>query len=818
MHYGGTFSALVVLGALACVVQSAEAAEPERGLTAVRTVAAPRIDGVLDDAIWSEGEAADSFTQSEPREGRRAAQPTRVKVAYDSSNIYVAAWLQDSDPEDIVALVTRRDRDTESDSFGVIFDGYHDHRTARFFMVNAAGVQRDGAIARDSVMDFAWDGVWSAAVHVDDRGWTAELRIPLRELRFSADAEKSSWGFNATRYVPRAKERSWWAPVSRTSGQLVSSAGHLTGVEQGKREPAAVLIPYVAAALELSTTPSGETASVLEPRYGIDLQRGLGGSFTLDAAVNPDFGQVEVDRAVVNLTAFETFYPEKRPFFLERSDLFHNEGSLGEEVEEGTRIFYSRRIGQLYRQDVVAPEGARVVANPSNAPILGAAKVTGRTEGGLSVGLLEVLTDETVMRMALDSGEVREAVTSPRTNFAVGRLRYEPGKRSHIGVIATAATRVGDAPDAYVVATDGRYRSKNGKFRLSGITAGSVIAVDGETRVGGAAHLSAAKEGGDHFVAEIGYDVAGADFDVNDLGYVQTTNEHAGYAGVELRSLEGTGAVRELRAKLSLWTGYLITPHVREYLGGVVAADVALRNFWSASVGMDVETEGFDAYEARAPGRLYLRPTSVAPFVSLASDERQPVSGRIDAEGAQDGLGATRVALGTTLNVRIGNRVEMALGARYGRRTAEHGWAANVDGVDAEGFSVFGRRDVEEVEVWTQGTVAPRKNLSLQFFIQLLHGGVRYSELLRLNPDGSLSALAGPTVGEDDLDHGGQYVNANLVLRWEFRPGSTLYAVWLQTRANSFTTPPATVRQELRGTLRGGHFNAFTVKVSYRWP
>ncbi|MBI4545328.1 MAG: carbohydrate binding family 9 domain-containing protein, partial [Gemmatimonadetes bacterium] len=422
------------------------AARREIEAVRVRTTP-PVIDGRLDDEAWTAASAATGFTQLEPRPGEPATQLSEARIAYDEDAIYVAARLPDTHPDSIVAQLSRRDDEVHSDWFYVAFDSYHDRRTAFVFAVNPRGVKLDAFLYNDTQDDESWDAVWDVATRIDSAGWTAEFRIPLSQLRFSAVGESAApeyrWGVNFARRIARRNEFSFWAPVPPDASGLVSLFGELTGL-RGLRPPRRLeLLPYSVARL---TREPGEAANLfyrenaLFGSLGADLKYGITSDLTLTASLNPDFGQVEADPSQVNLTAYESFFPEKRPFFIEGADIFQFGIGLGDGDSGSEQLFYSRRVGRPPQHTPSAAGG--FVDVPAATTIQGAAKLSGKTRAGWSVGVLSALTAAEEARLADSLGAARRQAAEPLSHYGVARLikDFRQGQ-SALGAILTAANR-----------------------------------------------------------------------------------------------------------------------------------------------------------------------------------------------------------------------------------------------------------------------------------------------------------------------------------------------------------------------------------------
>ncbi len=588
----------------------ADGAAAGRHASAARVAGrAPEIDGRLDDAAWAAAPVLSGFTQKEPREGEPATERTEVRFLYDDHALYVGARMWSSDPARIQAPVSRRDVWDQAETFAVSLDTYHDRRTAYTFAVTAAGTRADLYHARDTPDgDAEYDAVWVARAARDPAGWTAEMRIPLSQLRFNPGAAQT-WGLDVRRWIPQKEEDDYWVMIPRNASGWASRFGELGGVGGVHPERRIELAPYVAtgALFSQGVDPADPFHAPREStvRAGADLKVGLGPNLTLDATVNPDFGQVEADPAEVNLSAFESFFPEKRPFFTEGSDLLSGGGA---------GYFYSRRIG-------AAPHGAAsadFVDVPSNSTILGAAKLTGRLPTGLSVGVLGALTaHERARTFDAATGRFGRVDVEPATGYGVVRLQQEVGKGgSTVGMILTGVHRGLDAASplaarlgrgAVAGAADWDLRLGRGTYEVTGAVGFSRVAGDslailrlqrssarylqrpdaGYVRYdpsltalsGYTASLAAQKISGKHWLWTAAGDLRTPGFELNDAGSQSTADYRLLYG--ELRYRETTP-----RGPLRRWAAY-VTPSLQWNGGGVVNDgelwldwEATLKNFW----------------------------------------------------------------------------------------------------------------------------------------------------------------------------------------------------------------------------------------------
>ncbi len=566
--YACTLSLLWIGVNLSNVQAQASDPAPLRTWQAVRlTQASPIVDGRLDDAVWRTAQVTTGFTQRRPKPGAPATQRSEARLLYDDDALYVYARLYDTAPDSIEASLFRRDdRGGFSDWFYIQFDSYHDRRTAFSFAVNPRGVQKDFIVSDDVNEDTSWDAVWLAAAQVQEDGWTAEMRIPLSQLRFPSSDEPQTWGVNMQRRIGRNGETSYWSPTPPDASGLVSQFGDLNGIMGLVPSRRLELQPYTAAKVARlqgdPTNPFFKTNN-LSGNTGLDLKYGLTSNLTLSATFSPDFGQVEVDPAVVNLSAFESFFSEKRPFFLEGSDIFEFGNTRNFNSFGRLNVFYSRRIGRNPQRSLSGDE-IDFVESPELTTIAAAAKVSGKTAGGWSVGLLNAVTPLETATFQRPDGSRGRARVEPATNYLVTRLRKDyRGGQTVIGGMLTGVNRKLDDPalqgllcsSAYTAGVDFEHAFANRTYTLSGFLVGSRIA--GEAEVIDAAQRSSAryfqrpdvdyvdydptrtslsgysgqvslmKTRAQHWRYSLTYQETNPGFEVNDLGFLRRADERA---------------------------------------------------------------------------------------------------------------------------------------------------------------------------------------------------------------------------------------------------------------------------------------------------
>ena len=447
-----------------------------------------QLDGNLTETFWA-NPPIQEFTQKDPLEGQPATEKTDVWITYDESAVYVAAKLYDSHPEQIDASLSRRDSWVDSDWFYFYVDPYNDKKTGYFFAVNAGGSLIDGVLYNDSWNDDSWDGIWEAKTQLTDDGWSLEMRIPFNQLRFQ-ESDHMKWGINFEREIKRNKESSYYVMVPKNESGFVSRFAELEGLNGIKPTQRFEILPYIvqkAQYLDHDSDDAFYKSNQYKTSLGADLKIGIGSNLTLDATINPDFGQVEVDPAVVNLSAFETFFDEKRPFFIEGSNIF-NYGIGGANNNWGfnfgyPQLFYSRRIGRSPQGDILDEYDDYSVDSPNETRILGAAKLTGKLNETTSIGAISALTERTDARIFSDKGETIKQEIEPLTHYGVVRSQKEfnDGNQA-LGFMFTSVNRnLRDdnlksslAKEAYTFGLDGwTYLDEDKTYVLTGAFSGS---------------------------------------------------------------------------------------------------------------------------------------------------------------------------------------------------------------------------------------------------------------------------------------------------------------------------------------------------------
>jgi hypothetical protein len=741
-----------------------------RRVAAASLAGAIRLDGRLDDPAWAVATPATDFTQSWPSPGEAASFRTEARVLLGGDALYVGVRMFDPHPDSIAAPLARRDASgIYSDWVHVIIDSRMDRRTAFRFAVNPRGVQKDVYHFDDGNEDLAWDAVWGAATAIDSLGWTAVFRIPLSQLRFATgERAPEGWGIGILRDVARRDERSTWSPWTRDTPGFVSSLGTLGGIATARAPRRFELLPYASSQLTRAPGEAGDPfhrANAVAGTAGADLKVGLPLGLTLAATINPDFGQVEVDPAQVNLTAFETFFEEKRPFFTEGADIFRFGRTRSFNSYGSQEYFYSRRVGRAPRRQLGGGDVAFVDA-PAQTTILGAAKLSGKTAGGWSVGVLDAVTAREHARYADGEGARHTAPVEPLTNYTVGRVRRDlRGGQTALGALVTATRRNLSDPAfapllherAYLAGLDFDHRWSGRIWSLSGYLAASHVAGDASALAAtqrssaryfqrpDAAHLdldpartslmghmgevALARSGADGLDISLAYKEASPGFELNDAGFQGRTDFRA------ITTLVGRPINRPWWI-LRNHNTYAYTYHVWNFGGDHIldgyaaAANGTFNNLWSAAVRAQFRPGVKDDRLTRG-GPLAATPAQWLLNADLSTDPRKTLSGGLSLGTMDDRSGARSRRIGLELDGRPNSALRLRAGPTLERlhQTRQYVTA----GADETASATYGRRyifaDLDQttlgIETRVDWTFTPR--LSLQLFAQPYVSAGRYS-------------------------------------------------------------------------------------------
>lgn len=802
------------------------------------------VDGRFDEPVWRDAPLLGEFVQREPAEGAAPSERTEARVAYDDTAMYIAVHAFDREPHRIVGLLTRRDERSPSDVVRVVIDSFFDRRSAYAFSVNPAGVKSDTYYFNDWQDDSSWDAVWDVEVARDADGWRAEFRIPFSQLRFSR--AEGPIGFAVIREFPRANEVDTWPLIARSAQGFVSQLGELTGLRLGGSPKRLELMPYAVGDTEIATKDASNPLSRRTSpgaNAGLDLKYAVRPGLTLTATLNPDFGQVEADPAAVNLDAFELFFAERRPFFVEGAGVFNfnmdcNDGAC-------TGLLYSRRIGRPPQGSATLGDGEYAEA-PISATILGAAKLSGRL-GGYSVGALSAVTQQE--RATIAAGlDRRRQVVEPLTSFNVLRTRREFANNSNIGVMLTSTSRqlTGEtrflASQAAVVGLDYDWRVWR-RYSLQGYVAGSRVSGDaaaitrlqenavhyfqrpdagylgvdaGATSLAGhAGNVSFQKISGERlrFSANYGYKSPG--FEVNDLGFQRRADERTMNHWLQWRFNDPGRFKRSYIVNLNQWAAWNFGGD-RLFGGGNVNMHWQWQNNWSNGFGLNLNTAPLRDRATRG-GPVVKGNRNIGMWHYVDFDDRRPLFLGYNGFIGGDGQGTRQYNLNPTLTWRPTQAARVQAGIRVNVNNDDAQWIENETDAAGRTRYIFGRLEQRTVAMTLRTNYTMSPNLSFQSYAEPFVSAGRYSKFRELT-DGRAGAYADrfqPYAYAGSPDFNFRSFRTTNVLRWEYRPGSALFVVWQQGRQEEAEMGDFRFGRDFGDLFGAPSRNTFLVKFSY---
>jgi len=810
--------------------QTAAAPPPPRAPSATvaiaqRAATAPVIDGKDDDAVWRLAPVIKNFRQFQPSEDGDPSLQTEAKVAYDEHNLYVFVRAFDNHPDSIKKLLARRDVRICCDQIKIVIDSYHDRRTGFEFAVNPGGVKRDYAMYGDDQQeDDAWDGVWEVATRVDSLGWTAEFRIPLSQLRY-AHAPTNTFGFAIWRDIDRhGGERDGW-PVFRPSRRgFVSQLGDLVGLDGLPAPRRLELAPYTVT----KNVPEAGFRHVQKFDGGADVKYGITSNITVDATVNPDFGQIDADPSVVNLTSFETFFPERRPFFVEGTGIFNFPVDCSAVNCGPEGLFYSRRIGH----------------DPSR--ILGAAKISGRLANGLTIGAVEGITNH---------AQIGGATVDPFTNYGVLRLSQDlRNGQSGFGMMATAVNRnidqftQGLRDHAYVGALDFRHRFHGGTYELNGAldfsnVGGDTAAINATQRnathlfqrpddhiaydstrtslTGSAQEILLTRRSG-FIQGQTSYLRRSPGFEINDLGFLFSANQQSWNNWVSLNWSQKTRLFSRAFWNFNWWQYWTTSDGLPTERAFNTNAHMQLHNQWFLHLGGTIGGLGGTYCDNCARGGPALRVDRYfAPWFGVQGDQRAVIIPALFTNYVtKDGGRSSSLSFSPEIDLRVSSQFRGSVSANVERDILDRqDLPPNTDSLGTH--YLFAHIDQKTVSTTFRIDYTATTTLTVQLYASPFVSKGHWSNLRELSTTPRAAAYDDryqPYAGSSPYfqDFNSKFFNSNLVVRWEYRPGSTLYVVWSQGRDDfEPTTGTRNVTGDFGRLFDAYPRNTFLVKLSY---
>ncbi|MCX6326564.1 MAG: DUF5916 domain-containing protein [Bacteroidia bacterium] len=846
---------------------------------ATRISPAPVINGILDDEAWQSGSWVDDFTQNEPYNGRPASQRTEFNILFDEDNLYVGIKAFDTSPDSIVNRLTRRDQ-ADGDLAGIIVDSFHDLRTGFLFGVSSAGVKYDLMFTNDGQNeDESWDPNWWVKTSINSEGWVAEMKIPFSQVRFEKNSGEV-WGLDMARVLYRKNETSFWQHIPNDAPGLIHLFGELSGLEQIKPRKIFDITPYTVTKAETfkaePENPFMAKGKLSKLNGGIDAKIGITNNMTMDLTINPDFGQVEADPSEVNLSAYETFFSEKRPFFIEGNNITNFGLGIGDGGIGNDNLFYSRRIGRVPHGYPDLKEGWSADV-PTNTTILGAAKLTGKTKDGLSLGFVEAVTAEEKAEIDTVGGRIYETV-EPLTNYFIGRVQKDiKDGNTIIGGIFTSTNRDLDAnlsdfmhKSAYTGGADFTqyFKEKSWMFNLNAalsLVEGSKTALlntqtssaryyqrpdndyttldtNRTSLTGSGGRMQIMKLNGHwNFMSAALWKTPG--FETNDLGYIREADQILSVLWGQYRQWEPKGIYRTYYICADLYGGYnfggdLITN------GFEWNANMGLKNYWNAYTGGNLSGSSLSTGMLRG-GPMMKTPGIINAQIGFATDNRKKLIFDVSFNGSTGNESDSRdlyYSIGLTYKPTDYLVFTVSPGFSNSFNNLQYVTRKSVDNEDKYIFASIDRKTISTsfrvnlnlstnltFQYWGQPFVATGKYYDHKFILEPMAN--KYSDRFHTYTPGQISLDGDNYIIDENIDGTTDYsfgkrdfnvqeFLSNLVVRWEYNPGSSVYLVWSQTRSGSNDSGDLDLFNNLGDLFDKGEnkpHNVFLIKFSYRF-
>lgn len=752
------------------------------------------IDGKIEEEDWKTAPIATDFIMFSPDNGKPISESkrTEVKVLYDNNAIYIAALLLDDEAAKISNEFTNRDVFGLSDIFCVSLNGFNDGQQDFRFYVSAAGVQSD-CLATEDKEDFVWDAIWESKAVITEKGWVVEMRIPFAALRFS-NAKKQTWGLNFMRDIKRDVQKYTWNHVDTKIGAVITQEGILEGIENIKPPIRLFFIPYTSAYYQQNDLDSDRTL-----KAGLDIKYGINDSFTLDAILVPDFGQTKFDNYILNTLPFEQQFEENRPFFTEGTDLF-SKGNL----------FYSRRIGGIPSTEPTMEVDDEITNYPNSVDLINAVKVSGRTEKGLGIGLLNAVTEKTFATIQNKvTNQTRKAVVEPLTNYNIVVLDQRFNQNSSVTFINTNTTRNGGFRDANVSGLLFDLNTKANSYNLFGDFKYSAVH-DVENYDGYKAGLNFAKTSGKYrYTFSAKY--LSENYDVNDLGFILYTNYHGGYGEMSYRIINPTktfntfNITQEVNSEIQNTTGKIQEASYKIYMNAST-----LKNH-NLGAGFQINPlDRFDFYEPREIGSYLFVPKSIYSYLQFFSNENKPFNYYFEAIGTQfETKQRNTVFLNAGLKYRFNEKVSLSYGIEYENYKNEIGGFD--DDADDEHIVISERnREVLIHTLTGKYSITNRMNINLNTRYYWSYS--QNNTFFNLQNNGFLTEY--PSYLENqDLNFNSW--NFDLSYSWWFAPGSEFTVLYRNYGIQQDNSIEKNIKNNFNSILNSDLTSIFSVSLRY---
>lgn len=774
----------------------------KKQVSSIKIETQPVIDGLLDDSVWLMGQPATDFIQYEPINGGQPGFSTEVRFLYDDIAIYFGAMMYDSSPDSILTELGFRDTyELNADYISFEINPFNDGINTVIFGLSAAGVQYDLKVSDDDD-DMSWNAVWKSAVAITENGWSAEVMIPYSALRFPKESS-GNWGVNIWRNIRRTREIQSWNFVDKRIEGTTKQAGELTGLMNIKPPLRLSFTPYVSGYLEKN---AGEPEWGYQLNYGMDLKYGITESFTLDMTLIPDFGQVQSDDQVYNLSPFEIYYDERRPFFTEGTELF----------EKGN-VFYSRRVGSVPEgyssvSDSLR-EGETIQENPNSTNLINAAKLSGRTNKGLGIGVFNGISATTYATISDSMGNTRRVETQPFSNYNMFVLDQNLKNNSYLSFYNTNVYKGIDHYTANVSGTQFQLFNKASSYSVYGrFNLSQIYNPETENDLGFMYNLKLSKTSG-QFRFTFSQFVEDDNYDPNDMGYVQANNEISNSLELNYNFYNPFWRFLRLNNKATTYYKMLYQPRTFTEFGIQGNSWATFRNHLSVGVNYGIKpVDEYDYFEARTPGQPFIIPPNWNIGVFLSPDYRKPLIVDIRTEYVRaTQFDYTSLFLSLSPRWRVNDRLTFRLTSDWNNQDNDYGYVANVV-VEDQPEIIFGRRDLQNVENIFQTTYIFTSKIALDFRLRHYWLKAIYEQYYQLDKDGNL--ISTDYIGNNDFNF--NTFNIDMILRWEFAPGSEMAFAW-KNAILTYNGGEVVDKyfDNLRNTLDSPADNSFSIKLLY---
>ncbi|MGI8952535.1 MAG: DUF5916 domain-containing protein [Chitinophagaceae bacterium] len=774
--------------------------------TAIRISIPIKIDGNLNEEAWKNAPIFTNFIENKPVSGRpqRAELKTEVKVLYDNTALYIGAFMHDVSSDSIRTEIAQRDAVGNADFFMVFIDTYNTGINGYGFMVTTANSQYDARYSNDNNgEDASWNAVWESATKIVGHNWMAEIKIPYSALRF-AKKDVQTWGINFLRRRIATQQDFFWNFIDPIKAGFVNQWGELNGINNIKPPLRLSFTPYFSTYLNHYpyNTPDIKNTSVLV-NGGMDVKYGINESFTLDMTLIPDFGQVQSDNQILNLTPFEVKYNENRSFFTEGTELF-NKGNL----------FYSRRVGGTpILHDSVQynlPAGETVISNPTESRLINATKISGRTKSGLGIGFFNALTQSSYAIAQDSSGNKLNIKTQPLTNYNIIVLDQSLKNNSSVTFINTNVSRASMAYNADVSSGLFNLFTKNNAYNLNGQLAVSQLYGANQKDVAGYYYLVSGGKSSGKFNAILTHSVMDDKYNPNDLGILFNNNEIDDILNLNYSIVKPGSWYTSLFMGSSATYSQRFVPRMYQNLTTNFYISPNLKNLWR--LNLNVNWNPFtanDFYEARTTGRIYKSPANYSVELNGNTNRAKKYTVYFDfAYREHYPFGGTGIDATYDHSYRFSDKFSMEQSISLMPRMNNVGYATSLSSADS---IIFGRRNINTIEHIVSGKYNFSSNSGFTIRVRHYVSDVNYKQFYLLNQDGTL----GNTTYNANNNINYNLFNVDFIYSWWFAPGSEVSIAWknaIQTNSNQLTT---SYIKNLNNTINAPQQNSFSLKILY---